>query len=89
LAKDFSVGKFSFAKQEDLENYLGISEGVTHFGLINDVDHIVNVAVQDGLFDCDQITFHPLISNELIAISSEDFKLFVNTCGNKLKIFDI
>jgi len=87
LAKQLSVGRFSFGKVQELLHYLGVtSGGVTPFGLINDVEHAVNVVVEKALFDFDLLNFHPLTNDATTAISSDDFEKFLQSCGNKFEI---
>ena len=70
-------------------NYLGVTPGgTTPFGLINDTNHSVTVIIEQSIFDCELLTFHPLINNALTVISSKDFKTFLDSCGNKTETFD-
>lgn len=87
LAKKLSVGSMRFGKQEDLTATLGVLSvgGVTPFGLINDADNRVSVLVEANLFECELLTFHPLDSNALTAISGADFKKFLSSCGNRVE----
>lgn len=89
LAKHFSAGKLSFAKEEDLMRHLGVGVGsVTPFGLINDVEHVVNVVVEKVLFDYDLLSFHPLENIALTTISGTDFRRFLDSCENRVELFD-
>jgi Ala-tRNA(Pro) deacylase len=88
LAKHLSVGSLSFANEKDLMRFLGVTPGgVTPFGLIHDVEHVVHVVIEESLFDCEQLTFHPLTNTALTAISSLDFKRFLSSRGNKVVTF--
>ncbi|MFH0898508.1 MAG: YbaK/EbsC family protein, partial [bacterium] len=89
LAKKLGTASFSFAKQEDLQEILGVTIGsVTPFGLINDQRHEVNVVVERALFSYDLLNFHPLVNNATTAISSRDFMKFMDACGNSVQIVD-
>jgi len=85
LAKKLGVGRFSFAKAQDLLNYLGVTPGgVTPFGLINDIEHTVNVIVEKSLLDFELLNFHPLTNDATTVILSDDFKKFLDFSGNRV-----
>lgn len=89
LAKKLKTSSFYFAKEEDLKRILGVGLGsVTPFGLINDEQKQVTVVVQKMLFDYDLLNFHPLTNDATTAISTDDFKLFLEASGNRVEVVD-
>ena len=65
--------KLSFAREEYLESKLGLKPGcVSLFGLINNVDHDVNVYIDEDIVDERIITFHPNINTETLFIKMSD-----------------
>ena len=89
LAANLGTSRFRFVKEEDLLKYLGVTVGaVTPFGIVNDVDNQVTVIVEKALFDYDLVNFHPLVNDATVAISSDDFKKFLQASGNEWKVLD-
>lgn len=72
--------KLRFADAQLLMQHLGVMPGsVTPFGLINDVDHTVNVVLDHTILNGEIINAHPLENNATTAVSVEDFKKFLMT----------
>lgn len=75
----------SFASEERLEKYLGLTRGsVTPFGLINDTGKKVEVLVDKSLKEGSHICFHPNVNTATLTIGVEDFMSFLEWCGNKV-----
>ncbi|MFA6081197.1 MAG: prolyl-tRNA synthetase associated domain-containing protein [Patescibacteria group bacterium] len=85
LAVFLNDSKLSFASPEKMMKYLGLTPGsVSPFGLINDVDKVVQVIVDEELLKFDKQGYHPNINTATLIISTEDLKKFLNWTKNKV-----
>lgn len=85
LAKELQAPELRFASPKLLTQYLGVTPGaVSPFGLINDVEHQVNVVLDTALFDHEQVGFHPLHNEATTLIKPADLKKFIEHLGNTI-----
>lgn len=83
LEKLLRQGKLTFASNERLMKYLGLTPGsVSPFGLIHDHDRHVTVFLDESLKESERISFHPCINTASLVISFNDFIRFLNYTGN-------
>ncbi|MDR3286361.1 MAG: prolyl-tRNA synthetase associated domain-containing protein, partial [Prevotellaceae bacterium] len=79
IEKQLHQGKLSFASEQRLMKYLGVTPGsVTPFGLINDTEHHVHVFIDENLQHAQRLSFHPCINTASLIISKNDFLKFIN-----------
>ncbi len=89
FAEVVGVKKVSLASKEKLDEKLGVEPGsVSPFSLINDVDGEVLVYMDKSVYEADVVSFHPNINTETLALSSDDFKRFLNLVGNDFRIIE-
>ena len=75
----------SFASEERLEKYLGLSKGsVTPLGIINDEEHLVNIVLDEDLKNEEIIGVHPNVNTSTVFLSIDDLIKFINNYGNKI-----
>lgn len=90
IAKQIESSSLSFASEERLYKYLGLTPGsVTPFGLINDSEKQVQVLLDNDLEGQNSISFHPNVNTATITISYVDFKEFLKWCGNNVKYVQV
>lgn len=92
LSKIIHAPELRFADENLLQSYLGVTAGsVTPFGLINDQNHVVNVVLDQNLFDHKTLGFHPLTNDATTFIAPDDLRKFISALGNKIQIlkFDV
>jgi Ala-tRNA(Pro) deacylase len=78
LPRTIGSGRLSFGKPELMEEVLGVTPGsVTAFALINDADHRVRFVLDQALTAHELVNFHPLSNDATTAVSSRDFKRFL------------
>lgn len=83
------VSNLSFASEERLQKYLGVTPGsVTILGLVHDITHAVNVIFDINLKD-KTLQCHPLVNTATLAIPFEDIKKFLNITGHEYQFMDI
>lgn len=86
VAAQIGDGRFSFASPERLMKHLGLTPGsVSPFGLINDADHDVRVALDRDLKAAKVVSFHPNINTATITLTLADFLRFLDSCGNPVQ----
>lgn len=80
-------GRLSFGSAELLGEVLGLTPGsVSTFGVINDTQSRVSVALDEGLMRSERINLHPLVNTATTGISREGLISFLNSCGHAPKI---
>lgn len=92
LEKLLRQGKLSFASDQRMMKYLGVTPGsVTPYGLINDTEHHVHVFLDENLSQSETISFHPCINTASLIVSWLDFLKFLNHTTNSyefIKLYD-
>jgi Ala-tRNA(Pro) deacylase len=83
IEKQLCQGKLSFASEQRMMKYLGITPGsVSPFGLINDTEHHVSVFLDKNLQNAQRLSFHPCINTASLIISKDDFVRFMDYTQN-------
>ena len=83
-------GKLSFASEERMMKYLGLSPGsVSLFGLINDTEHHVHVFLDKHLETASKLSFHPNDNTASLVISNANFHHFLQHCGNTYQFIEL
>ncbi|MCP1103476.1 Ala-tRNA(Pro) deacylase [Aequitasia blattaphilus] len=78
LGKKIGGGNLSFASEERLEKYLGLTQGsVTPFGLINDTNHSVEFFIDKDLTKAKRLGIHPLTNTATVFITYKDLEKFL------------
>ena len=86
VADQIGDGKLSFGSPERLMTHLGLTPGsVSPFGLINDREHAVRVALDRDFQTAARLAFHPNINTVTLTIAAADFKKFLDACGNAVQ----
>lgn len=84
IEKLLKQGKLSFASEERLQKWLGVSPGsVTPFGLINDPGHHVHLFIDETLLKAEKLSFHPCQNTASLIIRQSDFIKFLDYCQNQ------
>jgi Ala-tRNA(Pro) deacylase len=90
IADQIGDGKLSFASPERLFQEMGLTPGsVSPFGLINDPDHSIRVAMDRDLQSAPRISFHPNINTATVVLAFADFLRFLEVCGNPLQYVSV
>lgn len=90
VEKQIGCTHLSFASDERLMKYMGLVKGsVTPFGLINDENKAVEVAIDKGLMGKPRIGFHPNINTATLWLSYEDLMKFIKSRGNKIYFINL
>lgn len=90
FSEHFGLDKLSFASPERMEKYLGLQPGsVSPFGLINDQHKEVVVYIDEDVLSEGYVNFHPNVNTMTLNLSSEDFRRFLTSTGNKVNVVAI
>lgn len=92
LEQSLKQGKLSFASEERLMKYLGITPGsVSPFGIINDTNHHVHLFIDQELLNFEKLSFHPNINTASLVIKRDDLVRFIEYNENTyefIKLYD-
>jgi Ala-tRNA(Pro) deacylase len=78
LAASLGAGRLGFASPRRLLTYLGVEPGaVSPFGVVNDPDGEVTVALDRALTEHERINLHPLDNSMTTSIATEDLIRFL------------
>lgn len=92
LEKRLKQGKLSFASEQRMQKYLGLSPGsVSPFGLIHDEQHHVHLFLDEHLKKLPKISFHPNLNTASLVIAFSDFINFLEAMGNSyefIRLYD-
>lgn len=83
LPEKINSKRLSFANENDLQEYLGLTPGsVTPLGIINDKEQKVTVVLDKELKN-NKVLIHPNRNTATISIKYEDLIKFIKHCGNE------
>lgn len=83
LEKRLKQGKLSFASEQRMLKYLGLTPGsVSPFGLVHDEKHHIHLFLDENLRQFPKISFHPNINTASLVITFDDFLKFLKAMGN-------
>jgi Ala-tRNA(Pro) deacylase len=90
LEKRLKQGKISFASEQRMLKYLGITPGsVSPFGLINDSEHHVHLFIDENLKKAQHISFHPNINTASLVLKFSDFIKYLEHTGNSYEFLPL
>lgn len=90
LRKQLNTSGLSFASEERLMKYLGLTKGsVTPLGILNDTQCEVEVVFDSSLVGRDQIGVHPNDNTATVKLSYSDIEKVIRTHGNEMHIISI
>jgi len=82
----FGERKLGFASSERLLTHLGLTPGsVSPFGLINDREHRVEVAIDAAIRDAARVAFHPNVNTATLVLSGTDFQRYLAAVGHAVR----
>lgn len=91
FSKKIETSRLSFATAEHMERYLGITPGsVSIFGLMNDGDNAVRLAVDKDLLQQEYFECHPCINTSSLKLKTEDvFGPILNALGHTMIVVEL
>jgi Ala-tRNA(Pro) deacylase len=86
LAGTFGERRLGFASPERLATALGLAPGaVSPFGLINDPDRRVSLAIDVAVKDAPRVAFHPNVNTATLVLSGTDFQRYLTAVGHPVQ----
>lgn len=90
LEKTLKQGKLTFASEQRMKKYLGLTSGsVSPFGIINDINHEVHLFIDESFKNFEKISFHPNINTASLVIKFENLINFIRFFGNAFDYINI
>jgi Ala-tRNA(Pro) deacylase len=90
FAETAGADRLSFGSPERLMRYLGVEPGsVTLLGLMNDVDHAVEVYIDADVWSAPSIHAHPLRNDATFVLSHEDVVRFLTATGHRPRVVSV
>jgi Ala-tRNA(Pro) deacylase len=90
LEKRLKQGKLTFASEQRMLKYLGVSPGsVSPYCLINDAAHHVHVFFDKNLENSKLLSFHPCINTASIVVKGNDFWRFMQWTSNSFEFISL
>ena len=91
FSKKIETSRLSFATAEHMEQYLDIAPGsVSIFGLMNDTDNVVKLAVDKDLLQQEYFGCHPCINTSSVKLKTEDvFGPLLNALGHTMTVVEL
>ena len=89
LGERLGAGRLSFGSTERLMKYLGVVPGaVTPFGVINDKEGAVRVALDREILEHEPLNFHPLDNAKTTSIDAAGFMQFLEAENHVAMLID-
>lgn len=78
----------TFASEEDLYKYLGLTKGsVSPLGILNDKDHIVTIIIDEDIKNISEIGVHPNINTATVFLKPKDLEIILK--NNKYEYIEL
>ena len=88
LTSQLGVAHLRFGSEENLMRLLGVTRGsVTMMGLANDVEHAVELWIDDEIWRGEQFLCHPLVNTATLILSKAELLRFFALTGHSPKFF--
>jgi Ala-tRNA(Pro) deacylase len=89
LAEQLGVSKLRFGSEENLERLLGVSRGaVTILGLLNDVEHRVELWIDAEVWTGENFLCHPLVNTATLVLAKPELERFLEISGHTIHTFE-
>ena len=89
LASKLGVAHLRFGSEENLLCLLGVTRGsVTMMGLINDVEHKVELWIDSEIWESDHFQSHPLVNTATLVLAKSELERFFALTEHPLHLFD-
>ena len=89
LAVQLGVPSLRFASEENLQRLLGVTRGaVTMMGLVNDVQHQVELWIDSEIWRSQYFQSHPLVNTATLILAKTELERFFALTGHTLHLFE-
>ena len=78
----------TFASEEDLYKYLGLTKGsVSPLGILNDKEHIVSIIIDEDIKNISEIGVHPNINTATVFLKQKEKEIIIK--NNKYEYIEL
>ena len=89
LCAQIGVAHLRFGSEENLYRLLGVMRGsVTMMGLVNDIDHQVELWIDSKIWNNEYFLSHPLVNTATLVLPKEELIRFVELSGHAIHLFN-
>ena len=89
LASQLGVPHLRFSSEENLARLLGVTRGaVTMMGLVNDIEHQVELWIDAGIWQGEYFLSHPLVNTATLVLAKSELERFFALTGHALHLFE-
>lgn len=90
LRRNIESKPLTFANEEDLYKYLGLTKGsVSPLGILNDKEHFVKVLIDSELLNFDTLGVHPCDNTATLFINTQELINLIKNNNNEIIYFDM
>jgi len=88
LALQLGVPHLRFGSEENLMRLLGVTRGsVTMMGLIHDVEHDVELWIDEEIWGNEYFQSHPLVNTATLVLTKSELERFFMLTGHEVHLF--
>lgn len=88
LSARLGVSHLRFGSEENLNRLLGVTRGsVTMMGLANDSEHVVELWLDEEIWQAENFLCHPLVNTATLILSKPELERFFKLTGHVPKFF--
>jgi len=88
LAQQLGVAHLRFGSIENLERLLGVTRGsVTMLGLVNDLDHQIELWLDTEIWQAEHFLCHPLVNTATLVLPKPEIIRFFTLTGHTFNLF--
>lgn len=90
LAGLLGCGKLSLGSAQRLSDRLGVIPGsVTILALVNDLEHQVELVLDQVIAAADSLCCHPLVNTATVTLRREDLAKFLKVTGHQARVVEV
>ena len=90
LAARLRVKRLSFGSPERLAAVLGLTPGsVTLLAMMRDTEHVVELVVDESIWQAEQVLCHPLVNTATLIIRLEDVRRLLSHLGREALVMSL
>ena len=90
LGDALGVSKLGMASAERLQRVLGIEPGsVSLLAIVNDVEGLVEVVLDEAVWEAEALKCHPLVNTSTLSIRREDIERILQLTGHRSRVLDV
>ena len=90
LAAALGVKKLGFASADRLKRFLGIEPGsVSLLAITNDTEGVVEVIVDESVWQAERLKCHPLVNTSTLSIAREDVERILTVTNHSLAVMSV